>query len=319
MSDVPRVLATRPLPLPQAGAEDVAIDRETGLAYVSCYDRRRKPERGAIYVVDLNDPERPAVDATAGFDKLHHPHGIGLHAGPNGRRLFVVHHMPGKQEAIEIFDVDGERLNHRTTVPDPSGLMHSPNDIFPVGEEAFYVTNLLGSRSLFGNMWEATTRRSWSYVLYYDGESFRKVADGLTMANGVAASPDGRFLYVATTLRGAVHVYRRSPDGSLTPAAVVPAGSGLDNIELDAQGNLWIGAHPNLAAFMRYAVLRIGRAPSQVLRFRCEDGLPAEPEEVFRDSGHRLPASSVAAVFGETMLVGSVFDGVLHCTLDRPV
>jgi len=63
--------------------------------------------------------------------------------------------------------------------------MHSPNDILPVGPTSFYVTNDHGNSTVLGRMAEEYLQLARSYVLYYDGQNFRKVAEALAYANGI--------------------------------------------------------------------------------------------------------------------------------------
>ena len=89
------------------GAEDITIDRETGIALVSASDRRGlaegAAEQGGIYAVDINNGDAVrlvSTDAPADFQ----PHGISLWRGENGaKRLFVVSHPVSGGHTIEIF------------------------------------------------------------------------------------------------------------------------------------------------------------------------------------------------------------------------
>jgi arylesterase/paraoxonase len=57
-------------------------------------------------------------------------------------------------------------------------------------------------------------------------------------------------------------------------------------------------------------------SPSQVLKITLNPGGNPRVEEIYMDEGNALSGSSVAAVYGDTMLVGSVFDErFLRCTL----
>ncbi|MEQ1867422.1 MAG: hypothetical protein ABL996_22520 [Micropepsaceae bacterium] len=131
------------------GVEDIAIDRETKIAFLAGYDRRQvigprampgANVRGAIWIYDLNAPDAVPVDATAaalpgGFS----PHGISLYRGADGSKaLFVINHAGGKH-TVEIFDIAGGALSHRRTVAGPE--MVSPNDLVAIGADAFFVTN----------------------------------------------------------------------------------------------------------------------------------------------------------------------------------
>ncbi len=97
--------------------------------------------------------------------------------------------------------------------------------------------------------------------------------------------------------------------------------SGIDNIELDAEGNLWIGSHPKLWTFTRHAKDAEKLSPSQVFKISKMKNDGYTVEEVYLESGDNLSGSSVAAVYGKTLLIGSVFeDHFLKCnyTLTQP-
>jgi arylesterase / paraoxonase len=155
--------------------------------------------------------------------------------------------------------------------------------------------------------------------VYYDGTAFREVAGGLAYANGINVSPDGGTLFVAGTLDRAVHVYRRDKaTGALELVRSVGVGTGADNIELDEAGNLWVGAHPKLVDFLRHARDAEHRSPSQVLKLVPRGDGDYGVEEVYLNGGRPLSGSSVAAVCGGVLLIGSVFEGVLRCKAPAP-
>jgi gluconolactonase len=98
----------------------------------------------------------------------------------------------------------------------------------------------------------------WIFVLRPDGTSV-VVADGLCFANGLALSPDGRWLYVAETFNSTVKRGRILRGGTLGPLEdfhVVDAdplgprparvfagadmGPSLDGVGFDNDANLWI-------------------------------------------------------------------------------
>jgi arylesterase / paraoxonase len=232
------------------------------------------------------------------------------------RRLFVVNHRSRTKRTVEIFAVERDRLPWVDTIAEPD-LMHSPNDVAPTGPWSFYVTNMRGARSLPGGTWETVRRRPGSYVLYYDGSDFHKVAEGLRYANGINLSRDRRTVYVATFFGQEVRLYDRAADGSLALREVIEVNTGADNLEVDEAGNLWIGAQPSPGRFFLYAIRLRKQAPSQVLMIPRHNGEYGPPEEVYRDNGELLSGSSVAALYKRTLLIGSVLDGFLVCELRR--
>lgn len=69
-----------------------------------------------------------------------------------------------------------------------------------------------------------------------------RVIEGLKRPNGIALSPDGRWLYVSDRGTQKLHRYETRPDGSLKPAGVVYDFSpdrGIDGMRLDEQGNIY--------------------------------------------------------------------------------
>ena len=119
-----------------------------------------------------------------------------------------------------------------------------------------------------------------------------------------------------------------SQSGIFFEAAATPAmgirlssseiGSGVDNIEVDEEGDLWIGAHPQLLTFVQHTEDASRFAPSQVIRVGDPDADAPLVEEVFLSLGEDLSGSSVGAVHGDRLLVGSVMDeGILDCRMNR--
>lgn len=308
-----------PLPLDdvrvEAGvisSEDITIDTRTHIAYISSADRRaltqNKPQQpGAVFAYALQDTaagvQRLEHDAPAEF----HPHGIALfYENDSTLTLYAVNHN-NDGHFIEIFEVAGEQLRHRKSISDP--MMHSPNDVLVVAPERFYVTNDHGSAGEWGKTFEDYLQLNRSYVLYYDGHRFRQVAGGLAYANGINMSPDGSHVYVAATVDQAVYVYERnSTTGDLRFFERIKLGTGVDNLEVDESGTIWIGAHPQLLSFVKYANNPANLSPSHVLRVRplAEGGYAIR--NVFVDEGELLSGSSVAAYFDGWLLIGSVFD-----------
>lgn len=307
------------------GPEDIQIDRERGLAFVSAVDRRaffagETGVRGGIYVIDLKAPQaewslRPV---TANEPADFKPHGISLYVGPTGeRRLFVVNHPAGGQ-SVEIFDVaeDG-MLTHVKTVTDP--LLVSPNDIAAVSADAFYATNDHGSPRGFGQTLGDLLLLRNANAVYYDGRSMRIAATRLLLANGINVSADGRTAYISETLGTALHVYTRDPvTGELTPRDYISLGTGLDNIDVEPDGSLLIAAHPDMMAFLRHASDPKQLSPSQVVRVEPGTNGGGKVGTIYLDLGKELSGSSVAAGHGDLMLVGNVFDPkILVCRQSR--
>jgi len=303
------------------GAEDITIHPRTGVALISSADRRSAlgggPARGGIYAYDLNVEAPQLRNLTPDADPDFLPHGLSLYVGDDGRDvLYVINHAGGRH-GIEVYDLVGTRLSHRQTLSDP--LLVSPNDLVAVGRDRLYVTNDHANPPGFSRQLEDYLRRSISTVVYYDGERFVEAASGFRYPNGVNVSGDGETLYVASTTGGSVFVFRIDPDSkTLEETGTIEIGTGVDNIEVDPEGSLWIGAHPKLLTFVRHTGDASRFAPSQVIRIDDPATDAPRVKEVLLSLGEDLSGSSVAAVRGDRLLVGSVMDdGLLDCRISR--
>lgn len=298
--------------LPVAGPEDLTLDREAGLAFISADDRRSnlsgQQVPGAILLVDLNQPAtiRNITPPLQDF----HPHGISLWRTASGDRfLFVVNHQHNYTvHTIERFLWRNDSLIHLESFRDPD-LMTSPNDLVAVGERSFYVTNDhgYGERGLARTL-EEYLQRSISYVNYFDGKDFRKVASGIAYANGINVSNDLRKIYVAATTGRTILIYNRSATGNLDLESEISTQTGVDNIEVDEQGALWIGCHPQLLKFVAHAADSTQYSPSQVIKINWGEDGSHQLTEVFLNDGAGYSGSSVAAPYHNQLLIGSVFE-----------
>jgi arylesterase / paraoxonase len=306
------------------GAEDMQVDRKARLLFISATDRRAlmagKPDpQDGLYMLALGNPGAAPVKLS-GTPKDFHPHGLSLYRDARGREtLMVVNHQSDGTQAVEIFDVnigpDGVALNYRAHVT--GDLLFSPNDLVAVSGDAFYATNDHGSRTKFGAMLENWLLLPRANVVYYDGDVFKVAADGLRFANGINVSPDGKFIYVAESTGREIDTYaRNSFDGNLTLKNTFDIPSGLDNIDVDARGNLWAASHPKLLDLIAYAKNPSKPSPSEVTELRVSGGIPESARTVYENAGDEIGASSVGVVDGKHLYIGSIFDPkILDCEM----
>ena len=289
------------------GAEDIAIDRDRALALISS-DARRTGAPGAIYAYDLKSRGEPrALTGEPGADgpATFHPHGLSLIEKGEQSSLMVVNH-PGEQDSVEIFGWDGVRLEHRRTVTDP--LLYNLNDVAALDAERFYATNDHGGPA-DREAREDYLRLSRGNVVFWDGQRARKVADGIAYANGVTLSADALELYVASTTTGRILVYDRDDEtDDLSLRKEISLRTGVDNLALDLYGGLWVAAHPKLLTFVSHARDPEKRSPWEVI-WVDPSGM-AEPSirPVVLSLGEQLSGASVAAPWGDKLVIGSVFE-----------
>ncbi|WP_262690358.1 SMP-30/gluconolactonase/LRE family protein [Kordiimonas aestuarii] len=311
------------------GAEDITVDPDTGLAYISSHDRRlwmRTGEtEGAIYRYRAGSLASP-LEFPHDFDGQFHPHGIGLWKNPAGHdRLFVVNHpnsgqsgskMDSSLSQVEVFEVLEEGLRHVRTVKPDGG--YSLNDVTPDGPDTFYASIDRGSETTLGRTIETFARLARGGIARGDESGIRRIKGGLVYPNGISVSPDGNHLIVAETTGGRLLAYEIGDDGDrLELVAEADAGTASDNVEWAEDGSFWIGAHPNALAFPGHAKDERSRSPSQVLRVTF-DGNSFGIEEVYLNDGNPISGSSVAAPMGNRFLLGSVFEPFfLDCSRGR--
>ncbi len=305
-----------------SGAEDITIHPKTGIAYISACDRRSinngKIVPGAIFSYNLKTSRPKLVNLTPEAGNNFQPHGISLYTGRNGKdALFVINHGGGIHK-IEIFDLKDGMLVHSKTISDP--MLVSPNDLAAIGPDQFYVTNDHKYVSGFKKVFEEYLKLKVSNVVFYNGSGFSEAASGFGYANGINSSHDGKTIYLAATIEGSLHIFDRNSDsGKLTLKNSINMKTGLDNIEINQDGSLWIGAHPKLLTFVQHSKNPSKKSPSQILHIIPLDSGKFDTKEVYLNKGEQLSGSSVAAVYQNRMLIGSVFeDKILDCCLKFP-
>ena len=297
--------------LPIAGPEDITIDQESGIALISVDDRRANLKspgsvNGAILVMNLNDSSRSIRNVTPAEMIDFHPHGLSLFKNSDNRKiLFVIsHRIETPSHVVERFEWRNDSLFHLETISDET-LMTSPNDLAGTGERSFYVTNDHYYTKGIGRVLEEYLRRSITYVNYYDGSVFKKVADGIPYANGIQMSTDTKTFYVASVTGRKILVYDRFNDNSLKLRSEIPVSTGADNIELDEKGNLLVGCHAQMLKFVAHASDPAKFSPTQIIRINSKD---YSVEELFLNDGKAYSGGTVAAPYGNKFLVGSVFE-----------
>ncbi len=315
----PKVAGTCKAVTGVVGVEDLTIDPETKIAYLSGYDRRAAfaggEARGAIWSYDLNASDAQPVDLTAGAGLL--PHGTSLYRGADGKKtLFVINHA-NKAQAIEIFDVEAAKLTHRRTVTGPE--LVSPNDIVGVGTDAFYVTNdhayPLGETMRTA---EDYLRLRDTTVQFFDGQKFSAALSGIGGSNGINVSADGKSLYLSAASELTVYVYDRDPaTNALKQRAAVPVPGFADNIEVMSNGDLLLGLHSKVLQLLEHVRDASKPSPSHVMHLKADGKGSFVPETIYYNPGDEISGASVGASIDKRLLIGAIFEPkILDCVWD---
>lgn len=303
------------------GVEDITIDQTTGIAFLSSDDRwakilKNQPIKGAIYTLNLNDsiPHPLSMMAHLIIEDFH-PHGISLFQTPEGKKmLFVVNHKQS-ENTIEIFEYKNDTLIHQKTVSDP--LLVSPNDVVGVGENAFYCTNDHNEKASRWRSIKDLMTIGTGNVCYFDGQKMHETGvKGIKYANGINKSADGKRLYLASTSGKKILFYNRDiTTGKLTQYVEWDANTGVDNIEIDAEDNLWVGCHPQMLKFISHAKDESKWSPSEIIKISLLSNGQMEQKTIYLNDGSEISASSVGAVYKNKLLIGPVFQN--HIVLGK--
>ena len=335
------------------GPEDIAIDRASGVAYVSAYDRRAVhaevkaggpvTTQGGIYRFPLPDalPGGSAIfvtDLSRAFRGTNdfHPHGFHFRDGDMAR-LHVVNHVyeltDGKfadNPTIERFRLEEGALVHEATLrPGPGEpVMCSPNDLWAKEDGTFYVSNDHGACGGFGRAWEETFALKGSYLLYYDGSKFRKVAENLKFANGVTGRKDpgtgAQQIIVSETRGKRLRVFDEVDllaPGKPEPRHTIKLKGSPDNLDWsgtsDGDGDLLAATIPNIIGMGAYMRGWFGKkkTSSRTQRIPWDADGPGTPQIVFEDRGSMIAGATSMAGARGLYFIGAAFDdNIVICT-----
>lgn len=290
------------------GPEDMEWDADSEILIVSSTNRRslNKGEydsKDGIYFINVED--NSFMKCVTDYASEFHPHGISLFSQDSLKYLYVVNHSEN-DNSVELFQIQGSFLKHLKTYTDP--LMSSPNDV--VGDEVgkFYVSNDHGNKSSKGKIVENYLRMPYSYILYYDGDRFKKALQGLVYANGVQLSNSGNELYVTHTIgHEFIELERDRKTGNLKELKRKDLSMGLDNISVDKNGTIWIAGHPKMLKFGGHAIDAANFSASQVIKIEKEKS-SYKVTKVYENDGEQFSGASIAVNSGNYLFVGGVFD-----------
>lgn len=298
------------------GAEDITIDKATGLALVSSNNFSDDSQNGAIFLLNIKEDIPKPIKLTNSITFDFHPHGISLYRTLEGdKKLFVINHRK-KGNYVEVFNFTDSTLVHLESIR--SSLFVSPNDIVAVGEHTFYLTNDHDEEKSDWRSKKDLLQIPMGNICYYDGQKASIVADGFLYANGINVSLDGKLLFASATTGRKIKVFNRDLNtGKLTESDAITV-NGADNIEIDEYGNLWVGCHPKLLSYLAHSKDRSKLSPSEIIKINYQSKEYYTLESIYLNDGKPVSGSSVGAVFGDKLLIGTVFGNkVLFCTVKK--
>ena len=287
------------------GPEDFQLDRLTGNLYISGTDRRGdNVHANGIYMLSVDSGESPVKMETDYPGQLN-PHGISLLRKDSSLYLLAVNHNK-EGDFVEFFEVEGNILSHFKSISNDE--MCCPNDLVALDLDKIYISNDHGAKKGVGRVIEDYLNIPSSSIFYYDGEDLKKIAKPFYYANGINISPDGSKLYLAETTGKSITTFEIHEDGTLLNLGSYDVGTGVDNIDVDNEGNLWVAAHPKLLDYVNHRKDSTNVSPSQVLKLTPVSATNFKEELIYQDSGNQLSGSSIAVYYKGEMFVGVVLN-----------
>lgn len=126
------------------------------------------------------------------------------------------------------------------------------------------------------------------------GKGCNQVSKDHKFPNGLCQH--GGFVYVPSSAMGGVQVFRIKEDNGLEKVEDIPIDYGLDNLSVDADGDIYAAVFPKgIEIFKAFFDPFNARPPSTVLRIRKGDDGRHSWEKVLEDAdGEVLPGTTTA-------------------------
>lgn len=295
--------------IPIWGAEDISVSHLDSFALISATKRivypPKEQEFGGLYLMELKSGNFNVKPLTSSFNQSFAPHGISMIKTDNSYKIMAINHSL-QGNSIEVFNLVGDSLTHIKSLRDKT--MVSPNDLVMVDKNKFYFTNDHKYTKGIGRFFEEYGGLAISNVIYFDGENYQQVANNIAFANGINFDNYRKLMFVASSRGFHIKVYQIQNNGSLNFIENIPCNTGVDNIELDIEGNLWTAGHPNLLKFQSYAIGKKDFAPSEIIKINYKGKKNYTVESVYLEDGRSISGSTVASIFSEYILTGSALD-----------
>ncbi|KAG8521674.1 Serum paraoxonase/lactonase 3, partial [Galemys pyrenaicus] len=274
-------------------------------------------EPGQIFLIDMNEQNVRAqvLPISGGFDKASfNPHGMSTFIDKDHTvYLYVVNH-PHMESTVEIFKFEEQQRSLIYLKTIKHELLKSVNDIVVLGPEQFYATRDRYFTNFFLLLIGRILDLHWTYVLFYSPSEVKVVAKGFNSANGITVSPDKKYIYVADVMDQNIHVMKKHDNWDLTPLKVIQLSTLVDNLTVDrVTGDILAGCHPNAMKLMSYNPE--DPPGSEVLRIQNVFSEHPKISTLYANNGSVLQGSTVASLYQQKLLIGTIFHKTLYCEL----
>jgi dipeptidyl aminopeptidase/acylaminoacyl peptidase len=201
--------------------------------------------------------------------------------------------ITGANSTIELLKVYPEAEEVQFVKTYAHEQIATPNNIAPLGDGSFYITNDHGS-SKVGWRHKYSQFIGDGSIAYCDKDiKCKRVDIGYRFPNGLALGKDG-LLYVPSTISGNLQVYSIEPNKDIKKIHKIKVPYPLDNVSPDANGDLFIAALPDLAASLPgFDDPLNAKAPAGVIRVHKDGEGQYTVEKVLEDAeGEVLPMTT---------------------------
>lgn len=281
--------------------------------------RKNKNIRGAIHASPI-DNFTQSNDKSLGVPKNFQPVGIGVLKGQTNI-LMAINNADGKS-IVEIFHIDNDFNAHHVQSVEINGAKRL-NDVVPLSENSFYVTNesKYENNSFLNIVMNFLNLDKTGAIYYYDGKTEKKLYEGLSFANSIALSNDGKKLYATGTLSRNLLIFdRNNQNNEIKLSDEVFLGTGADNINIDNENRLFIAAHPKIFTLIKKMWFGGENTPSQVIVIEpSQNGKGGNIDQVYIDKGSaEFGETSSAVKIDNKLIMGSIYSkGLKVCELPK--
>ncbi|KAJ4318200.1 hypothetical protein N0V84_006956 [Fusarium piperis] len=311
--------------------EDMWLSESTRQLFLACSDPLARPlwmpnvahlnasarsQRDSIVALDIDKPVKdsfefrtlktPEFPGTAGDGKLQLVGFTGIDNPESGTiELLVINNQPSVDaETGELLDPHAEGVNSTIdlfeTGPEATELKYvrtyadrkiaTPNRVAALSKSAFYVTNDHGQKKT-GLQYNLSPLLKNGDTTFCDAETGCKtVAQNFKWPNGLTRDKNN-LIYIPCSLSGTIFIYRVLSDNSLEKVGEVKTGYSIDNLSVDANGDIWAAAFPVMVKiFKAYEDPYNSFPPATALRVRKVDGKYVVDKVIEDGKGEVLPA-----------------------------
>lgn len=296
------------------GPEDISLDRDAGILYISSHERRIPNSEGALFTLDLKKDAKIPQKLETNYPQKFAPHGIHFSIVNGIKKLYVISHpklVGGEGHTIEIFRLEKDKLLHESTMKDP--LLLSPNDLFVTGTGKIYVSNDVPAGSQFTQILHVVFRLNSSPISYYNGNKWVLLDEKTAFGNGILLRKenDKEYLYRSSHVYETVLKYEVNSDASGKPTLKtvkkIELSSGPDNLEEDENGNIYVAAHKSNLRFMGHAGNKEKTSPTQIFKIKPDGTF----DEIYANDGNEISAASTGLRYKNKLYISQVFEPFL--------